>query len=93
MPRSPDFEFGSKTISARGGITGATVAATAGQYHELERADDFWDVVLGSGYRATVDALGPEQRERLRACVVGELGARRVTRLGNDVVFGSAVKG
>jgi ubiquinone/menaquinone biosynthesis C-methylase UbiE len=79
-------------LLARAGIAGAMVAATAGQYHELERADDFWDVVLGSGYRATVDALGDAQGELLRAQVVGELGTRNVTRVRNDVVFASAVK-
>ena len=77
----------------RGGVSDATVASTAGEHHELERADDFWDIALGSGYRATVDALGDEQRERLRERVVGELRARGVTSLRNDVVFGSAVRG
>ena len=80
-------------LLARSGVSAATVEATAGERHELDRPDDFWDIVLGSGYRATVDALGHEHRERLRECVVGELGARRVTRLRNDVVFGSSVKG
>jgi hypothetical protein len=79
-------------LLARGGVIGATVDATAGELHELEHPDDFWDIVLGSGYRATVDALADEQRERLRECVIDELGARRVTRLRNDVVFASAVK-
>jgi ubiquinone/menaquinone biosynthesis C-methylase UbiE len=79
-------------LLARGGITGANVEATAYQRHELQRPDGFWDIVLGSGYRATVDALADEQREQLRERVVGELRARRVTALQNDVVFGSAVK-
>jgi hypothetical protein len=61
-------------------------------HHELERAEDFWEIVLGSGYRATVDALGDEQRQRLRERVVGELRSRGVTRLRNDVVFASAGK-
>src|SRR5262249_34840670 len=43
-------------LLARGGVGRATVEATAGEHHELERADDFWDIVLGSGYRGTVDA-------------------------------------
>jgi ubiquinone/menaquinone biosynthesis C-methylase UbiE len=76
----------------RGGISGATVEATTGEHHELEREDDFWDIVLGSGYRGTVDTFGDEQRERLRERVVGELQSRGITRLCNDVVFGSAVK-
>jgi ubiquinone/menaquinone biosynthesis C-methylase UbiE len=80
-------------LLARGGISGATIEATAGQHHELELADDFWDIVLGSGLRATVDALSEEQGKWLRARVLGELRSRGVTRLRNDVVFSSAVKG
>src|SRR6516162_6194656 len=79
-------------LLARGGISGATVEASAGVHHELERTDDFWDIVLGSGLRATVDAIGEEQRESLRERVVGELRSRGVRRLRNDVVFGSAVR-
>jgi hypothetical protein len=80
-------------LLVRGGITiGATVEATCGHHHELGRPDDFWDIVLGSGYRATVDALGDVPRSRLRERVVRELRARSVTRLRNDVVFASAVK-
>jgi ubiquinone/menaquinone biosynthesis C-methylase UbiE len=80
-------------LLTRGGISGATVEATAAEHHELERADDFWDIALGSGLRATVDALGGEQRDRLRKRVVRELRSRGVTRLRNDVVFASAVRG
>ena len=79
-------------LLARSGISDATVEATAGEYHELKAAHDFWDIVLGSGYRATVDALSDEQRQRLRELVIGELRSRAVTRLRNDVVFGRAVK-
>jgi ubiquinone/menaquinone biosynthesis C-methylase UbiE len=80
-------------LFARGGISSATVEATSGERHELERAEDFWDIALGSGYRATVDALGDEQRDRLCERVVGELRARGITSLRNDVVFGSAARG
>jgi SAM-dependent methyltransferase len=80
-------------LLARAGVGGATVEATAGAHHPLDRADDFWDIVLGSGLRATVDALGDEQRGRLRERVMGELRSRRVTTLRNDVVFASAVRG
>jgi ubiquinone/menaquinone biosynthesis C-methylase UbiE len=79
-------------LFARAGIDGAAVEATAGESHQLARTEDFWDIVLGSGYRATVDALGDEQRERLRERVLGELCRGNVTRVRNDVVFGSAVR-
>jgi hypothetical protein len=79
-------------LLARGGVSGATVEATEGKRRELERPDGFWDIVLGSGYRSTVDAFSEHDRECLRERVVDELAARQVTELRNDVVFGTAVK-
>jgi len=65
------------------------VAAAAGQ-HRLDHPDRFWDVVLGSGYRATVDALSPEQRDRVRERLLSALRSDAVTSLRTDVVFGTA---
>ena len=81
-----------RELLASGGVSDAMVEATAGEHHALERPEAFWDVVLGSGYRATVDALSDDRRERLRERVVGELHTRKVTRLRNDVVFGGALR-
>jgi SAM-dependent methyltransferase len=79
-------------LLARGGVPGATVESTRGETHELASPDEFWDVVLGSGYRGTVDSLGADQRAELRRRVVGELEGSGVTRLCNDVVFATATK-
>jgi SAM-dependent methyltransferase len=78
-------------LFARAGVAGAAAEAVAGR-HELEEPDRFWDVVLGTGYRATVDALGPDQRDRLRERLLGRLRADGVTTLRTDVVFGTAVR-
>jgi len=51
-----------------------------------------WDIVLGSGYRATVDALSPEQHDRVRDSVLAELRSREITSLRTDVVFGTAAR-
>jgi hypothetical protein len=77
-------------LLARGGVDNSTTEATAGAIHEIARAEDFWDIVLGSGFRGTVDALGEEQRETLRKQVVDELSLREVRRLRSDVVFATA---
>jgi ubiquinone/menaquinone biosynthesis C-methylase UbiE len=79
-------------LLARGGVSGAAVEATAGEQHELEQPEDFWEIALGSGYRSTVDALAAEQRDQLRERIVGELRAREVASVRNDVVFASALK-
>jgi hypothetical protein len=46
--------------------------------------------VLGTGYRATVDALSQEQRDRVRGWLLSELRSRAVTSVRTDVVFGTA---
>jgi hypothetical protein len=77
----------------RGGVEAANVEATTGERHVLQRPDDFWEIVLGSGFRGTVDAMSQEQRGMLRERVQDELRSREVLALHNDVVFATAVKG
>lgn len=77
-------------------LTGAGVPRPAVEAvearHHLEHPDMFWDIVLGSGYRATVEALRPEQRDQLRETLLAELRVREVTVVRTDVVFGSAIR-
>ena len=71
------------------GVPGPAVVAAVGQ-HQLGHPDRFWDIVLGTGYRATVDALSQEQRDRVRGWLLSELRSRAVTAVRTDVVFGTA---
>jgi hypothetical protein len=76
-------------LFTRAGMPDPAVAAAQAQ-HPLDSPDRFWDVVLGSGYRATVDALSPGQRDRMQRRLLRELRSQRVTVLRTDVVFGTA---
>jgi ubiquinone/menaquinone biosynthesis C-methylase UbiE len=76
-------------LFSRAGVPGPAVVAAAG-HHELGHPDRFWDIVLGTGYRATVDALSQEQRDRVRGWLLSELRSRAVTAVRTDVVFGTA---
>lgn len=78
-------------LFTRAGIDGARADAVSGE-QVLERPEDFWDVVLGSGFRATVDALQPEQRDLVHDRVVSTLRSRDIRTLQVDVVFGTATK-
>ncbi|HEY6887020.1 MAG TPA: hypothetical protein VI300_04545, partial [Solirubrobacter sp.] len=71
------------------GLAHASVEAASG-VQELEQPDDFWDVVLGSGYRATVDALRPAQREALHDRLIVKLRSQAIRTLRTDVVYGTA---
>jgi hypothetical protein len=48
--------------------------------------------VLGSGYRATADALSPVQQAQVRDRVVTELRSRSVAAITTNVVYGTATK-
>ena len=76
-------------LFSRGGVEHSAAVAVTGQ-HDLDHPDQFWDIVLGSGYRATIDALSQEQRDLVRGHVLGELRTRGVTALRTDAVFGAA---
>jgi ubiquinone/menaquinone biosynthesis C-methylase UbiE len=76
-------------LFSRAGVTPASAQAASGR-HSLEHPDRFWDIVLGSGYRATVDALSPEQCDTVRARLLAQLRSGGVTTLQTDVVFGTA---
>ena len=78
-------------LFSRAGVPDPDVVAATGQ-HRLDHPDRFWDVVLGSGYRATVDALSPEQLDRVRESLLAELRAREIVWLRTDVVFGTAAR-
>jgi len=66
------------------------VAEAAVGWQELSSPQRFWDVVLGTGYRATVDALSEDQQDLLREQVVTALRGRNVTSIRTDVVYGAA---
>jgi len=65
------------------------VVAASGQ-HQLDRPDSFWDIVLGSGYRATIDALSQDQRDQVRQRLLAELRSRSITTVRTDVIFATA---
>lgn len=75
----------------RAGISGATAQAVPGTHH-LGRPEDFWDIVLGSGYRATIDALDGEQRDTVRGRLLRSLRSRSITDLQAGVIFGTATR-
>jgi ubiquinone/menaquinone biosynthesis C-methylase UbiE len=76
-------------LFARAGIAEPVCEAQPG-VHRLGEPADFWHVVLGSGYRATVEALGPERCETVRTRLIEQLRADAIATLGISVVFGAA---
>lgn len=81
-----------RSLFERSGIEGAMCEAVPGQ-QRLDAPEDFWDVVLGSGYRATVEVLAANEREVLRERVLAAVRDQAATVLRTDVVYGITERG
>jgi SAM-dependent methyltransferase len=75
----------------RGGAATPAVEAEDGT-HPLAGPGDFWTIVLGTGYRATVERLGEAAAQRVRTACVGHLRSRRVREVTTNVVYATARK-
>ena len=60
--------------------------------HELATVQDFWKIVLGSGYRSTFEAMTDTERQTLRTRVLDELTQLKVATLNVNVIYAVATK-
>ncbi|HET7216699.1 MAG TPA: class I SAM-dependent methyltransferase, partial [Vicinamibacterales bacterium] len=74
------------------GVPAAQVAAEAGA-HPLPTPAAWWALVMGSGYRGTVDQLAPDARERVRTHSEDYIASAHVTAVETNVLYATAVKG
>jgi hypothetical protein len=73
------------------GATDIQVEPVSGT-HPLRSGDDFWTIVLGSGLRATYDAMTADERLDVHGRVMDAIAERAVTDIQVNVVYASATK-
>jgi ubiquinone/menaquinone biosynthesis C-methylase UbiE len=78
-----------RTLLVKCGVTHPEVVAEPGT-HPLNRPEDWWTIVLGSGYRATVEALTPSARELVRFSTVDEVRRQGIQEIRADVIYAIA---
>ena len=71
------------------GVSDPEVAAEPG-WHSLQAPEDWWTIVLGTGYRSTVDALSPTNRERVKTASIDEVRRADIRQIRTDVVYAIA---
>jgi SAM-dependent methyltransferase len=82
---------GLSQLLRRGGAADPIVEAQAGT-HPLADPEDWWTIVLGTGYRATVQQLDPAAAQRVRAATVQWLRRHEVHELQTNVIYARAHK-
>ncbi|HET6372626.1 MAG TPA: class I SAM-dependent methyltransferase [Candidatus Polarisedimenticolia bacterium] len=74
-----------------GGVDDAEIVAEQGR-HPIASAEASWALLLGTGYRGTLDLLSYEARDRVRGRLERFHVEREVTALTTDVMYAFAVK-
>lgn len=80
-----------QAVLAEGGVLAPEIVAESG-IHELTSPDDWWSIVMGSGYRGTIEKLSPEHREHVRRVNLETLRRTGLRELEVNVVYSVARK-
>jgi hypothetical protein len=72
-------------------VSAADVVAEEG-LHMLRSAEDWWPIVLGTGYRGTIEQLDTDARESVRRECLDFIRRRQVAAVEANVVYGVAKK-
>jgi len=80
-----------KAMLKEADIDTADVVAEDGR-HQLNSPDDWWAIVLGSGYRGTIEQLDSEARDRIRQSNLTSVHNLRIRVVETNVVYAIARK-
>ena len=80
-----------RALLADAGVTEAEIEAETGR-HPLRAPEDWWTVVLGSGFRWTMDQMGPEVAAKAREANIRQFRASGATDIETNVVYALASK-
>jgi ubiquinone/menaquinone biosynthesis C-methylase UbiE len=80
-----------KNIFREGGVETPKITAE-NRLHLINSAEDWWTVVLGSGYRGTIEQLNASERERVKNANLAFLREARISAIEINVLYALATK-
>jgi len=80
-----------RSLFAAAGVNAPEVVLEPGT-HPLESPEDWWAMVLGSGYRGTVDLLDPNHREQVRLQSLEYIRESGIREVEANVIYSIATK-
>jgi ubiquinone/menaquinone biosynthesis C-methylase UbiE len=82
---------GLRKILDEGGVASPKVIAE-NRRHPINSAEDWWTIVLGSGYRGTIEQLNVPERERVKDANLAFLREARISAIETNVLYALATK-
>jgi ubiquinone/menaquinone biosynthesis C-methylase UbiE len=80
-----------KAILNEGGVESTKIIAE-NRSHPIHSGEDWWMILLGSGYRGTIEQLNPSERERVRKANLAFIRDQKTSSIETSVLYALATK-
>jgi ubiquinone/menaquinone biosynthesis C-methylase UbiE len=80
-----------RAILREGGVESPKIIAE-NRSHPIHSAEDWWTILLGSGYRGTIEQLNPSERERVEEANLAFIRDEKVSSIEMNVLYALATK-
>ncbi len=80
-----------KSILSEGGVEAPKITAE-NRLHPINSGEDWWTIVLGSGYRGTIEQLNVSERERVKDANLAFIREEKVSAIETNVLYALATK-
>ncbi len=78
-------------IMREAGVESAKIA-DENRLHPISSVEDWWTIVLGSGYRGTIEQLNPLERERVKEANLAFIRDEKISAIETNVLYALATK-
>jgi ubiquinone/menaquinone biosynthesis C-methylase UbiE len=78
-------------IMREGGVESAKIG-DENRLHPISSVEDWWTIVLGSGYRGTIEQLNPSERERVKEANLAFIRDEKISAIETNVLYALATK-
>ena len=82
---------GLRKILDEGGVASPNIIAE-NRLHTIKSPEDWWTIVLGSGYRGTIEQLNPTERQKVKEANLAFIRDEKVSAVETNVVYALAAK-
>jgi len=82
---------GLRKILDEGGVASPKIIAE-NRLHPIKSPEDWWAIVLGSGYRGTIEQLNPTERQKVKEANLAFIRDEKVSAVETNVLYAFAAK-
>jgi ubiquinone/menaquinone biosynthesis C-methylase UbiE len=82
---------GLRRILDEGGVASPNIIAE-NRLHHIKSPEDWWTIVLGSGYRGTIEQLTASERERVKDANMAFIREAKISAVETNVLYALATK-